>query len=66
MGLDSRKIPVYNKIMLYPLPRRKRGRDNIKNYTIESLIKSDGGNGPMKSDNLLFCKVSNPAAWLER
>ena len=26
-----------------------------------SLIKSDGGNGPMKSGNLLFSKVPIPA-----
>ena len=27
-----------------------------------SLIKSGGGNGPMKPGNLLFIKVPNPAA----
>ena len=28
---------------------------------LNSLIKSDGGNGPMKSGNLLFSKVPIPA-----
>ena len=28
---------------------------------LHSLIKSGGGNGPMKPGNLHFCKVPNPA-----
>ena len=29
--------------------------------TIEHLIKSGGGNGPVKPGNLQFCVVPNPA-----
>lgn len=36
-------------------------KDLIIGMQLNSLIKSDGGNGPMKSGNLLFSKVPIPA-----
>ena len=36
--------------------------DNIPEKNAYSLIKSGGGNGPMKPGNLAEAKVPNPAA----
>ena len=35
--------------------------DIMQKEKLHSLIKSGGGNGPMKPGNLHFCKVPNPA-----
>ena len=39
----------------------KRHKPVIMHYTIEHLIKSGGGNGPVKPGNLQICKVPIPA-----